>query len=483
MGMTARPLNSAPLTLPALLTTLTSALQAAGGRPVVVGGAVRDHMLHKTPKDFDVEVYGLSLDDVEAACARVGKVHAVGRSFGVLKVTLADVIDGTDVTDTYDVALPRTENKVGQGHRGFVVESQPDLTFADAATRRDFTLNAMGWDVVDNVLLDPHGGQADLADGVLRHVSDAFDEDPLRVLRGCQFAARFDLVMHDDTVAKCRSLQSELSTLPKERLWEEWKKLLLQAERPSVGLDVMRATGALVLFPELEAMIGCEQDVLWHPEGDVWVHTLMVVDEAARICREAGVDDDERLLAMYGALLHDVGKPDTTQFEDGHIRSRGHEAHGEVGTRSFMERIGAPHDVTDAVVPLVKEHLKPHALYGERDRVSDGALRRLALRVPIERLVLVSHADFCGRTTKEALSRNDPSKAWLLEQAERLQVQRDAPQPLLQGRHLLALGMTPGPAMGDILKAAFAAQLDGAFHDVDGGEAWLQAHLAEREKA
>ncbi|MCP4500934.1 MAG: HD domain-containing protein [Deltaproteobacteria bacterium] len=470
-------LQLAPFAIPALLQPLTDALIAAGGRPVVVGGAVRDHFLGLENKDIDLEVFSLSLDDVEAICARIGKVHSVGRSFGVLKVTVVN----DDDEDTFDVALPRLENKVGRGHRGFVVESKPDMSFAEAALRRDFTINAIGWDVKKDELLDPHDGKVDLAARRLRHVSDAFDEDPLRVLRACQFAARFSMQLTSETLKKCRSIEPELASLPKERLWEEWKKLLLRSERPSVGLEVMRSTLALHLFPELEALIGCEQDELWHPEGDVWVHTLLVTDEAARICRDENVqDDDERMLILLGALCHDLGKPHTTKFIDGHIRSRGHESEGEAPTRSFLTRIGASLDVIEQVVPLVKEHLKPYMLYAERKKISDGALRRLSLRVPIPRLLLVSHADFCGRTTPKALTRVDPARIWLLEEATRLQVQKNAPKAILQGRHLIALGVKPGKAMGDVLKEAFDAQLDGDFVDEQEGLAWLKGKLVAK---
>lgn len=462
------PGRDRPFPVDARLRALVDIVAAAGGRPIAVGGSVRDHLLGRPAKDVDVEVHGAGMEALEAALSARFRVEAVGRSFGVLKV----VVDG----ETYDVSLPRRENKVGRGHRGFVVESDPHMGFDAAALRRDFTLNAMGVDLTDGRLLDPHGGVDDLARGVLRHVSDAFDEDPLRVLRAAQFAARFALSIHDDTVARCRRLADELATLPRERLWEETKKLLVKATWPSIGLAALRTTGALPLFPELLALVGCPQEAEWHPEGDVWVHTLMVVDEAARVARVEALEEEETLITVLGALCHDLGKPPTTAFSDGRIRSIDHESHGEAPTRSFLARIGAPNAVVDAVVPLVKDHLKPHMLYRERERVSDGALRRLALRVPIPRLVRVASADFRGRTTEEALAGDDPAAGWLLEQAARLDVASRAPTPVLLGRHLLPRGWRPGKEMGEALKAAFEAQLEGRFDDVDGALAWLDAH-------
>lgn len=461
------------------LLRLVDVVVAVGGRPVAVGGCVRDWLMGLTPKDVDVEVFGVGLAALEAAFASAGfVVHAVGRSFGVLKV---DVFDDAGARATFDVALPRSESKTGRGHRGFVVASDPHMAFAAAAARRDFTLNALGIDLVDGALLDPWGGARDLAHGVLRHVSDAFDEDPLRVLRAAQFAARFGLQLAPETVARCRSLQGELSALPAERLGEELKKLLVKGTWPSLGLQALRATGVIqALLPELQALVGCPQEAEWHPEGDVFTHTLMVVDEAARLCRDDGVDDDERFVVCLAALCHDLGKPPTTEFVDGRIRSRDHERQGEPPTRALCARLAVAHDVVDAVVACVREHLKPFQLWRERDAMTgggDGAIRRLALRVPIPRVVRVARADHRGRTTKDALADDDPATPWLLGRAVALAVQDAAPRPLLLGRHLQARGLRPGKDFGVLLKEAFDAQLEGAFADDDGAQRWLEARL------
>lgn len=474
-----------PFPVAAPLRALAQAIVAAGGRPLAVGGSVRDHLRGLPPKDVDVEVYGLSLAALEAALSPFS-VHAVGRAFGVLKV---DVAVG-DARETFDVALPRRESKSGQGHKGFVVESDPFLDPADAAARRDFTVNAIAVDLsaagqgaagggASLGLVDPAGGLADLKAGLLRHVSPAFDEDPLRVLRAAQFAARFSFEVAEETVQRCRALQGELATLPKERVWTELEKLLLRGVWPSAGLQVLLRTGALeVLFPEIFALVGCAQEEEWHPEGDVWVHTLLVVDEAARLARLEALDDAETLRLVLGALCHDLGKPATTVFEDGRIRSRDHESQGEEPTRAMLLRIGAPHELIDDVVALVREHLKPFHLY--RETASDAAVRRLALRVPLPRLVRVARADHLGRTTPDALLRDDPAGDWLLQKAKELAVADAAPKPILLGRHLLARGVAAGPAMGALLKAAFDAQLDGRFGDEAGALAWLDEQLRSR---
>lgn len=460
------------------LRRVVDALASAGGQAIAVGGCVRDHLLGRASKDVDIEVFGLDMTDVEHCLRTVGTVHAVGRSFAVLKVTVSAAGD----TEIFDVALPRRETKTGAGHRGFDVVTAPDMDFAQAALRRDFTINAMGIDLRDGHLLDPHGGLQDLEDRVLRHVSDAFDEDPLRVLRGCQFAARFGLTFAPDTRARCRRLTPTLAELAPERVLVEMDKLLM-APTPSIGLTALRETGALCLFPELEALIDCPQDEEWHPEGDVWIHTLMVVDQVPGVLRHVGETNAARArIVAWGALCHDLGKPATTAVIEGRLRSRGHEAGGVAPTRALLERLRAPSDMIDTVCQLVQDHLKPFQLHAERAHVSDGALRRLALRVDIRLLAMVARADFLGRTTPEALSGDEPVTAWLLAQAERLRVLDEAPKPILQGRDLIARGLKPGPAFKPVLDAAFAAQLDGAFATPGAAGDWLETYLKTEER-
>jgi tRNA nucleotidyltransferase (CCA-adding enzyme) len=469
------PGRDRPLVQSAPLLRLRDVIVKAGGRAVAVGGCVRDGLLGATAKDVDVEVYGLSLTTLEAALIAADcSVSSVGRSFGVLKVQVK--ADG-DVA-VIDVALPRTESKVGQGHRGFVVQSDPGLTFEAAAARRDFTINAMGIDLDTGALLDPWGGVRDLENGVLRHVSPAFDEDPLRVLRGAQFCARFGLEPATETIERCRSLRGELSTLAAERVGEELKKLLMKGVWPSLGLQLLRRSGALqTLFPELTALIGCPQEAEWHPEGDVWVHTLLVVDEAARLVREAGLGERDAFIVVLAALCHDLGKPATTALEEGRIRSRDHESQGEVPTRQLCARLGVPSADEDIVVSLVKDHLKPFMLWRDRATLGDAAIRRLAVRVPVPLLVHVATADCFGRTTPDALRREDEAGPWLLERARALAVADHAPTPLLQGRDLKEQGLVPGKHFGALLKEAFEAQLEGHFVDHAGAVLWLKARL------
>jgi tRNA nucleotidyltransferase (CCA-adding enzyme) len=441
--------------------TICRKVAAAGGRALLVGGSVRDAALGLPAEDLDFEVYGLTPDRLRSLLAEDFDLDLVGQSFGVLKIRRLDV----------DVAIPRRESKRGLGHRGFEIHSDPELSLEEAARRRDFTVNAMAWDPLRRELLDPCGGRRDLERRVLRHVSEKFAEDPLRVLRGMQLAARFELAAAAETVALCRRIEPE--GLARERIFDEWRKLLLQGVRISLGLDFLRACGWVRYFPELERLIDCPQDPLWHPEGDVWTHTLHVMDAFAG---ERLGEPWEDLVVGFGCLCHDLGKPLTTTFDDdGRIRSKGHEEAGEEPTRAFLARLTDHRRLADEVVPLVREHLRPTTLH--RAGAGPAAVRRLARRVGrIDRLVRLARADHAGRPPR--VFDGFPAGDWLLARAAELAVAEQRPQPLVMGRHLIALGLEPGPHFKEILDACFEAQLDGVFDDLDGALAHAREVVA-----
>lgn len=433
--------------------TIARAVRDAGGRALIVGGWVRDKLLGRDAKDIDIEVYGLSADRLKDVLAAFGSVNTVGESFTVYKV--ADL----------DVSLPRRESKVGRGHRGFEVTGDPHLSIEDAARRRDFTINAIAWDPLTDEYLDPYDGRADLERRVLRAVDvRTFGDDSLRVLRAVQFAARFDYTLDPATFDLCRAIP--LDDLPCERIWGEVEKLLRQARRPSIGLALARDLGIVErLWPELHALIDCPQDPEWHPEGDVWIHTLMVVDGARQ-----RIDDlpmPKQNAVMLGALLHDVGKPSTTAFEDGRIRSRGHEAAGVAPATQVLDRLNVRtmegFDVRREVLGITAYHLAPGSWHKAPQAVGDGAFRRLAAKVDLELLARVAAADCAGRGGHHDCSAMD----WFLERARALGVQHAPPAPLLMGRHLLDLGVRPGPGMGEILKNVYERQLDGEVQTLD----------------
>ena len=435
-------------------------VREAGGRALMVGGCVRDGLMGLSFKDVDIEVFGLGPDRLREVLSRRFELDLVGLSFGVLKVRHLDI----------DVSLPRRESKSGLGHRAFDVTSVPSLPVAEAAARRDFTVNAIYRDPLTDELIDPHGGVKDLHCKVLRHVSAAFAEDPLRVLRGMQFVARFGLEPAPETVALCRGIDPE--GLPPERLYEEWGKLLVKGVEISRGLDFLRRTGWVRHYPELAALIGCKQAPEWHPEGDVWNHTCCCLDAFAR--RRTGGDDD--LVVGLAVLCHDFGKPATSRWDPkvGRIRSIGHDEAGVKPTRAFLSRLTNEERILKLVPPLVQFHMAPFAYW--KSKAGDAAIRRLAVKVGnLQRLIRVARADDEGRPPYP--SEPEPLE-WLEAAAARLKVAEEAPRPILMGRHLIELGYRPGPEFAKWLGASFEAQLDGVFGDLEGAIEHFKRQIA-----
>jgi tRNA nucleotidyltransferase (CCA-adding enzyme) len=441
-----------------LATQIAVATRTAGGRALIVGGWVRDRLRGHPSKDIDFEIFGLPQESLPGLLAPFGRVEAVGQSFPVYKVV------GKGNGNAIDVALPRRESKSGRGHKGFEVVGDPTMTMDEAARRRDFTVNAMAWDPLTDTYEDPFNGRGDLDRQVLRAVDPAtFGDDSLRVLRAVQFAARFEFTLDTSTAALCRGIS--LDDLPAERVWGEFEKLLLAAERPSIGFALALDLGMVDrLLPELKALVGCEQEPEWHPEGDVWTHTLMVIDQARRL--NADLDRPRLITVMLGAVCHDLGKPATTAVIDGRIRSLNHEEAGVAPTLALLDRVNIHtidgFEARTQVVGLVAHHLKPGMFY-KAPHVGDGAFRRLAQKVDMELLARLARADCLGRTGDFDCAAMD----WFVTRARALGVEHRAPAPLLLGRHLLALGLSAGPRVGQVLKAVYEQQLDGEVRNLE----------------
>lgn len=446
-----------------VILDIARAVKAAGGRAFLVGGYVRDRLLGLNAKDVDVEVFGLDLAALQSLLGSFGRVLRVGESFGVLRLAHVDA----------DFSLPRRDSKVAAGHRGFAVSSDPHLDFETAARRRDLTINSMSFDPLSDEIIDPFGGRRDLERGVLRATdARAFPEDPLRALRVAQFIARFEMSPDPILVELCR--RAPLDEVSGERIFEELRKLLLKGRRPSAGLHFLETSGLLRFFPELEALLGVPQDPEWHPEGDVWTHTLLVVDEAAGL-RDGGDDD---LALMLGALCHDLGKPLSTCTDaQGRVRSPRHSERGVEPTRALLARLRAPKDLVRRVCALVLHHLAP-ALFVRNEATAKG-YRRLARKldacgVSLALLVRVAQADHLGRTGEV---RNSPPGERFLAQARRLLVAEGPPRDVVMGRHLVARGLTPGPAFSGILERCREIQDEENWLDADR---IIDAVLAER---
>jgi tRNA nucleotidyltransferase (CCA-adding enzyme) len=446
------------------ILTHTPELNAA----FLVGGCVRDWFLGIPQKDYDIEVFGCSYERLSAALGRWGRVDLVGRSFGVVKLSLPS-------GQSYDFSIPRRDSKIAAGHKGFKIEFDESITLREAAARRDYTINSLMYDPRSQRILDFFEGKRDLKNRVLRHTSSAFPEDPLRVLRGMQFAARFNLTADPSTVSLCREIKSAYEELAKERVREEWFKWADKGQTPSLGLRFLSETGWMEHYPELQSLKGVPQDQEWHPEGDVYTHTCHCCDALAGMPEWRESDAQTRVVLMLAILCHDFGKAITTSEceREGKLRiiSPGHERASASLADGFLRRIDAPSAIRERVLPLVTNHM------AHFDSVSDRAIRRLAKRLEpesIRNLVILMTADAWGRPPKP---RNVPETVVALAaKAHELAVHHEPPAPILKGRHLLELGFNAGPEMGRLLRAAYEAQLSGEFDDLESAMEWLSYH-------
>lgn len=450
--------------VPESVRDIAEAILQCGGRAYLVGGWVRDALLGHPVDDADLEVYQIHWEALKSCLGNRFPFDHVGEAFGILKIRGANI----------DVALPRCERKRGFGHRGFEVQTDPDLPMEIAAARRDFRINAIYYDPVLDLVIDPLGGMKDLFDRRLRHCGPDFRDDPLRVLRAMQIAARFDLTVDKETIRLCSTVEWE--GLAAERIYPEWRKLVLLGEKPSTGLKFLRECGWLGYFPELEALVECPQDPVWHPEGDVWEHTLHCMDAFAR---DRIGDPVEDVIVGFAVLCHDFGKPATTSFQDGRWRSHGHERRGVPECERFLQRLGMPKKLVKEILPLVEAHMRPGQLHAANAGMS--AVRKLANKVGrLDRLLRVFLADDAGRPPIAAQGRL--TVEWLSEMARKEEILAARPEPILKGRHLIDRGFQPGPRMGEILREASKVQIQEGWKSVNEAVAWLHDRLGESEK-
>lgn len=396
-----------------------------GGRALLVGGYVRDSLLGMAPKDADIEVYGLEAPILRETLEKLGRVDCVGESFRVYKLVWHPRNDeGQKVRLELDVSLPRRDKKVGEGHKGFEVEGDPYASFEDAARRRDFTLNAILQDPLTGEIIDPFGGKSDLEKRLLRAVDAAhFGEDSLRVLRAMQFAARFGLAIEPGTVEICRS--TPLDDLPKERVWGEWEKWLLKSSQPSAGL---RAGVDTEVFPRLFPYL---QEAIVRRGGEMEA----ALDGAAE--QRKGLPPAQQVALMLATLASFLGQQNTEKLlSDLNIQK--------------MRGENAAYDVRLAVLKLVGARKTPRDFYERRESVEDKEFRFFVARVEPDLALRLSRA----RGDREAAT-------WFEENLRRLDILSGPPEKLLLGRHLLEMGMKPGPNIGKIVDRVYFLQLSG----------------------
>ena len=440
--------------LPSILEDILKELRTIGAIPIVVGGSVRDFFLNIPVKDYDIEIFGIdSLDIIQKSLEKFGCVKLVGKSFGVLTLRVNEY--------DFDFALQKNKKKTGNTHQEYEIITNANLSIKEAAIRRDFTINAIGYDFLKQEFLDPFDGINDLKSKVIRHINDiTFIEDSLRVYRAVQFASRFEFKVDENTKELCKQivLNDELKYLPKERIYEEFKKLFLKSAKPSIGFELLRELEILNCFPELKALINCIQEPEYHPEGDVWIHTMMSLDELAKILKEENIQDEYRKLYLFYAILcHDFGKPFCTKEINGKITSFKHESLGVEPTISFLSKLTNEKRFIEIVCSLVKNHLAPFQLYLAESSLK--AIKRLSLKVNIEDLCLVCLADCLGRTIKDK-EKCPKATSWLLNKAKEFDIDKEPIKAVVKGRDLIALGINPSIEFKEILSFAFDLQLD-----------------------
>lgn len=424
-----------------LAREIARAVASEGGSTYLVGGCVRDQVLGRPSKDIDIEVHGVDVARLEQILARFGTVSTVGASFSIFNLSGHGL----------DIAVPRRTDAPRGGKAELAEVADPFVGTYQAALRRDLTMNALYQDVLTGEVIDHFGGLEDLEAGVIRHVDDtSFAQDPLRVLRVAQFAARFGMTVAPETRDLCARL--DISSLPSERVLEELHKALLKASRPSVFFEELRAMGQLGdWFGEVEALAGVPQNPVWHPEGDVWTHTMMVVDAAAGMRDRA----EQPFPFMLSALCHDLGKAVTTQEVDGRLVSYGHEVAGVPLADTLLRRLGASNSARSYVLNMVELHMVPNALLAQRAK-QKAFNRHFDRAVSPRDLLLLSHADSLGCGSWEGGTQALDELERHLDSFEELMA-----RPFVQGRDLLGLGMEPGPQLGEVLAYAHKMRLAG----------------------
>ncbi|MBR5143834.1 MAG: tRNA nucleotidyltransferase [Clostridia bacterium] len=424
---------------------IAEAVAENGGCAYFVGGYVRDIIRGNPGKDVDIEIHGISPDALKQILSGLGQRMEIGESFGIFG------LKGYSL----DIAMPRTETNRGKGHKDFDIFVDPHIGTVKAAKRRDFTINALMQNILSGEIIDHFGGRDDLEKGIIRHIDpDTFVEDPLRVLRGAQFASRFGFTIADETIELCRGM--DISTLARERVIGELEKALTKSDKPSIFFELMRKMGHLsIWFPELEALIGVEQNPKHHAEGDVWVHTMMVLDEVAKIRHYAS----DELGVMLSAITHDFGKAICTEIVKGEIHAYEHETKGLPIIESFMHRLTNEHKLIKYVLNLSEYHMKPNTLAAMGASIK-STNKMFDKSVDPAGLLCLAVADGLGKIApREYISYDDFF-------IERLAIYREyMSRPHVTGQDLIDAGIQPSKSFSEYLEYAHKLRLAGIEKD------------------
>jgi tRNA nucleotidyltransferase (CCA-adding enzyme) len=484
-----------------LVIDIAKAISGQGGRAFFVGGKNRNYFMkqmgypfaEKEDKDIDIEVYFLPKEILAQILSQFREIDYVGKSFGVFKLKHTNIdialprkeIQAKILHNKRTIILPHLKQDIDEieiknmypdykikicpeesfGHKDFIIIPDPFLPYNEACMRRDFTINSIMIDILSEAVIDPYNGIKDIRNGIIRATNKkAFIEDSLRVYRAIQFAARFMFSIDEDTKKLCK--QIDLSTLPKERIYAELEKLLLKSPKPSIGFEYMRELGILRYHPLLQTLLDCPQEPSHHPEGSVWNHTMMVIDEATKRKEQS----KNPIVFMWAALLHDIGKPATTEInEEGKITSYGHDKKGKELAVDYLKTITDDKRLISEVATLVEHHMKPILYYKSKDNITDGAFRKLSTKVDLKELILLSTCDRLGRKNIDT-HKEESELLWFKNRCSSLNILEEKPKPIITGKLLLTLGYKPGPIMGEIIRKAYQIQLE---------ENWDEKQLTE----
>ncbi|PNV84318.1 MAG: CCA tRNA nucleotidyltransferase [Sulfurimonas sp.] len=405
---------------PSKLNIIFDKLNKLGIKPIIVGGFIRDSLVHIDSKDIDIEVYGISsFLELQNILNEFGTVNVVGKSFGVCKLYFEDY--------DLDFSFPRVDNKVQSGHRGFDITIDTTLDFKTATSRRDFTMNSVGYDVCEKKILDPFGGIEDFKNKTLRAVNlESFGEDPLRVLRAVQFAARFELKIEDNLFSTCKDmvLNGLLKELPKERVFEEIKKLLLYAKKPSRGFELLKEFGS-----------------------DLYTQNISVIDE---IAKQRITNNQTNLVLMLAALCYNFSQKET---------------------QNFIEKLTHEKELLQKSLLLVKKHKEIDTLY--KNGISDYHIYKLSADVNIEELLILSSSIYFANHSSKIYKIGEEVK----KRAKELDILNKKLPAILMGRDILKFGIEPSPLFSEILNSAYEAQMHGKFSDHNNALLWLKEYL------
>ena len=414
-------------------------VEQAGGKVYYVGGCVRDSILGIESKDYDIEVHGVSVTTLENILDEIGNRINIGQSFGIYKLTGYEL----------DIALPRKESVRGKGHKDFDIFVDPFIGTYKAAKRRDFTINALMKDVTTGQIIDHFNGINDLKNHIIRHINDeTFIEDPLRVLRAAQFAARFGFTVALETIELCKTM--DLTTLSKERVFSELEKGLLKSIKPSIFFEILDKMNQLdYWFKELKQLQNVPQNPKYHQEGNVYIHTMMVIDQGKNYCFQSL----NPYAFMLSCLVHDYGKILATNIIDGEIHSYNHEILGVDIAKEFLTRITNNREITAYVLNSVRYHMMPTSYAKQKSRIKKTN-KMFDLVIDKVGIILLSISDNECKIS-EKIEELDVNFLY-----DRLKIyQETMAKPYVTGKDLVALGFKGSPLLSKGLEYAHDLRL------------------------